>query len=170
MFTISTPIEEFNLICGGGIVPGSVILLSGEPGIGKSTLALQIASGFKCLYISGEESPAQLKQRANRLKISSEKILVSTNTCTEDIKVIIDSEKPECIIIDSVQTLYSSEIPGSAGSISQIREASGRIIEIAKNTGIPAILIGHITKEGNIAGPKILEHIVDTVLHYFLLL
>ncbi len=163
---IMTPIQEFNLVCGGGIVPGSVILISGEPGIGKSTLALQIASGFRTLYISGEESPVQLRHRALRLGIDAGDILVSSNACTEDISKAIKSEKPDCLIIDSVQTLYTSELPGSPGTISQIKESSARVIEVAKSTGIPVILIGHITKDGSIAGPKILEHLVDTVLYF----
>lgn len=163
---ITTPIQEFNLVCGGGIVPGSVILISGEPGIGKSTLALQIASGFKTLYISGEESPVQLRHRALRLGIDAGSILVSSNACTEDIAKAVKAEKPDCIIIDSVQTLYTSELPGSPGTVTQIKESSARLIDIAKSTDIPVILIGHITKDGNIAGPKVLEHLVDTVLYF----
>lgn len=163
---VKTDIDEFNLVCGGGIVPGSVILISGEPGIGKSTLALQIAHSFNTLYISGEESPVQLRYRAERLKVATENILVSSNTAINDITSLIHSEKPECIIIDSVQTLYTTEIPGLIGSVGQIKESTSRLIDIAKRTGIPIILIGHITKEGSIAGPKVLEHLVDTVLYF----
>lgn len=163
---IKTGIQEFDLVCGGGIVPGSVILVSGEPGIGKSTLALQIARSFKTLYISGEESPVQLRHRAERLEIGEEEILVSPNTDVDDIKTLAETEKPRCIIIDSIQTLYTAQIPGPVGSVSQIKESAQRLIDIAKGTGIPVILIGHITKEGSIAGPKILEHLVDTVLYF----
>ena len=163
---IKTQIEEFNLVCGGGIVPGSVILISGEPGIGKSTLALQVAGSFRTLYLSGEESPVQLRHRAERLGIDTSNILVSPNTNTDDIRSLIDSEKPECVIIDSVQTLYNSEVAGPAGSLSQIKESTARLIDCAKSTGIPILLIGHITKDGNIAGPKVLEHLVDTVLYF----
>jgi DNA repair protein RadA/Sms len=169
---IKTDMEEFNLVCGGGIVPGSVILISGEPGIGKSTLALQIACGlkiasdYKTLYVSGEESPVQLRHRAERLGIKTEQILVSANPCAEDIAEAARADKYDCIIVDSVQTLYTHDIPSSAGSVAQIRESSARLIELAKTTGIPIILIGHITKEGSIAGPKLLEHLVDTVLYF----
>jgi DNA repair protein RadA/Sms len=163
---INTDIEEFNLVCGGGMVPGSVILISGEPGIGKSTLALQIARTFKTLYISGEESPLQLKHRANRLALPPENIHVLSSACVEDIVKAANAEKFDCLIADSVQTLYTSGLPGGAGSVTQIRESSARLIEFAKSTGIPVILIGHITKDGSIAGPKILEHLVDTVLYF----
>lgn len=163
---IMTGINEFDIVCGGGIVPGSVILISGEPGIGKSTLALQIAGSMKTLYISGEESPAQLRHRAQRLNIKTDNILVSSSTAAEEITALIETEKPACVIIDSVQTLYSSSIPGLTGSVSQIKESCSRLIETAKRTGIPVILVGHITKDGNIAGPKLLEHLVDTVLYF----
>jgi len=163
---LETGIGEFNLVCGGGIVPGSVILVGGEPGIGKSTLALQVAQYRKSLYVSGEESPAQLRHRAERLEIPIENIYIATATAVEDILSLTDSEKPELLIIDSIQTLYSSELPGIAGSVSQVRESAARLVELAKRSGIPVILIGHITKEGNIAGPKLLEHLVDTVLYF----
>ncbi|MBN2401634.1 MAG: DNA repair protein RadA [Spirochaetes bacterium] len=163
---IITDIDEFNLVCGGGIVPGSVILISGEPGIGKSTIALQIARTLKTLYISGEESPVQLRHRANRLGLSSDNIHVLSSACVEEIQNAVRADKFECLIADSVQTLYTSEIPGSAGSVTQVRESSARLIDLAKSTGIPVILIGHITKDGSIAGPKILEHLVDTVLYF----
>ncbi len=163
---IKTGIGEFDLVCGGGIVPGSVILISGEPGIGKSTLALQIARSLKTLYVSGEESPVQLSHRANRLGIKTENILVSSNPCAEDISKAVKEERFDCVIVDSVQTLYSPDIPSSAGSVAQIRESSARLIELAKTSGIPIILIGHITKEGSIAGPKLLEHLVDAVLYF----
>ncbi len=163
---VETGISEFNLVCGGGIVPGSVILVGGEPGIGKSTLALQVARYQKSLYISGEESPAQLRHRAERLEIPMEGIQIATATAVEDILTIARDEKPELLIIDSIQTLYSSELPGIAGSVSQVRESAAQLVDMAKRSGIPVILIGHITKEGNIAGPKLLEHLVDTVLYF----
>ncbi len=158
---IITGINEFDLVCGGGIVPGSVILIGGEPGIGKSTLALQIARSFKSLYVSGEESPVQLRYRAERLGIDCDKITVSTNTVVESIIDVLRSDKYECAIIDSVQTLYVSNLPGVTGSTSQIREATARLVDAAKKTSIPIFLIGHITKDGMIAGPK--ENIVPQV-------
>jgi DNA repair protein RadA/Sms len=163
---IKTGIEEFNLVCGDGMVPGSVILIGGEPGIGKSTLALQIAESFKTLYISGEESPVQIRYRAERLGVNGSSIHVSSNTIVENIIKLIEAEKPECVIVDSVQTLYVSDVPGFVGSVSQIKESTSRLIEIAKRLNIPVVLIGHITKEGSIAGPKQLEHLVDTVLYF----
>ncbi len=163
---IKTGIEEFNLVCGDGIVPGSVILIGGEPGIGKSTLALQIAESFKTLYISGEESPVQIRYRAERLGVNGSSIQVSSNTVVENIIKLIEAEKPECVIVDSVQTLYVSDVPGFVGSVSQIKESTSRLIEIAKHLNIPVVLIGHITKDGSIAGPKQLEHLVDTVLYF----
>ncbi len=163
---IKTGIGEFNLVCGGGVVPGSVILIGGEPGIGKSTLALQIAGFFKTLYISGEESPIQIRLRAERLGSPLDGIQVSTATAVEQIIKLAETVKPQCVIIDSIQTLYSSEIPGLKGSVSQIRESASRLSEAAKRMGAVLILIGHITKEGSIAGPKLLEHLVDTVLYF----
>jgi len=163
---IHTGMEEFNLVCGGGIVPGSVILIGGEPGIGKSTIALQIANYLDTLYISGEESPIQIRHRADRLGVDLGKIRISTNTAVEDIISLLSTEKPQCLIVDSIQTLYSSELPGIAGSVSQIRESASKIADAAKKRGIPVMLIGHITKDGSIAGPKVLEHLVDTVLYF----
>lgn len=163
---ITTGISEFDLVCGGGLVPGSVVLVGGEPGIGKSTLAMQIAGSFRSLYISGEESPVQLKHRAERLGRGNSDIIVSTATVVPQIQAIIDREKPECVIIDSVQTLNVSDVNGIAGSMGQVRESTARLVETAKTTGIPVILIGHITKDGLIAGPKMLEHLVDTVLYF----
>ena len=163
---IKTKIEEFNLVCGGGLVPGSTILIGGEPGIGKSTLSLQIASSLRTLYISGEESPIQIRIRAERLQVGNANIIVSSNTTVDDIMTLIRSEKPECVVIDSIQTLNVPDIPGLTGSVSQIRESAIRLADISKKLDIPILLIGHITKDGAIAGPKLLEHIVDTVLYF----
>ncbi len=159
-------ITEFDLVCGGGVVPGSVILLGGEPGIGKSTLALQISEKLNALYISGEESPVQIRQRGERLSIDMARIHISVNNEVDDIIELAESIQPGCLIVDSIQTIYSSEIPGIIGSVSQVRESASRLVDFAKKKGIPVILIGHITKDGNIAGPKLLEHIVDTVLYF----
>ncbi len=161
-----TGIGEFDLVCGGGMVPGSVILIGGDPGVGKSTLALQVAGRFSSLYISGEESPVQIRHRAERTGIDAAKLRISINTDVEDIIYLIQSEKPECLIVDSIQTLFSSDIPGIVGSVSQIREAASRLSVAARKNGLPVLLIGHITKDGSIAGPKVLEHLVDTVLYF----
>ena len=163
---IYTDIDEFNLVCGGGIVPGSLILIGGEPGIGKSTIALQISGFFNTLYISGEESPQQIRQRAERINIDIGKIKISTSTDINSIISLAVSETPGCIIIDSIQTLRSSEIPGVAGSVSQIRETASKLALLSKKIGITIVIIGHITKDGTIAGPKVLEHLVDTVLYF----
>ena len=163
---IKTNLEEFNLVCGGGIVPGAVILIGGEPGIGKSTLALQMAQYFKTLYISGEESSSQLRNRAERVCQEMENIKISSNMAVENIITLVKQESPECLVIDSIQMLYSVEIPGVVGSVSQLKESTVKLVKLAKKTDIPVLLIGHITKEGNIAGPKVLEHLVDTVLYF----
>lgn len=163
---IETGIAEFDLICGGGIVPGSVILVGGEPGIGKSTLALQVASRFPTLYISGEESPSQISARADRLGIDKKPVKLSVDTTIPQVIDLMDKEKPVCCIIDSIQTLTTPGITGGAGSVSQIRESASRLAEQARKSGTAIILIGHITKEGSIAGPKVLEHLVDTVLYF----
>lgn len=161
--------EELNRVLGGGIVPGSVILVAGEPGIGKSTLFLQ--NGLKLsnkiiLYISGEESEQQIKMRADRLNINNENFYLLTETSTQIIFQEIKKLKPEVVIIDSIQTLQTPYIDSSPGSISQIRECAAEFQRFAKETNTPVFLIGHITKEGSIAGPKILEHMVDTVLQF----
>lgn len=160
--------SEFNRVLGGGIVSGSVILLGGEPGIGKSTLLLQIALQlqYKTLYVSGEESQAQIKMRAERINPDSKNCYVLTETKTQNIFKQIEDVTPDILIIDSIQTLHSDYIESSPGSISQIRECTAELIKFAKETDTPVVLIGHITKEGNIAGPKILEHMVDTVLQF----
>ncbi len=165
---ISTKNNELNRVLGGGIVNGSLILLGGEPGIGKSTLLLQIALSIqkKVLYVSGEESQSQIKMRAERLKISSTNCHVLTETNTQNIFNTIEEISPEIVVIDSIQTLYTKHIESSPGSISQIRETTAELIKYAKETNTPVLLIGHITKDGNIAGPKILEHMVDVVLQF----
>jgi DNA repair protein RadA/Sms len=165
-----TGIEEFDRVLGGGIVFGSVILVGGDPGIGKSTLLLQVINrlalkGKKVLYISGEESLQQTKMRADRLSVSSEHLFVVSETSLEKILQDIQDLKPSTVVVDSIQTIYSSELPSTPGSISQVREASSRLLYLAKHLSIPIFLVGHVTKEGFIAGPKVLEHMVDTVLY-----
>lgn len=159
---------ELNRVLGGGLVPGSLTLLGGEPGIGKSTLLLQISLKlpFKTLYVSGEESQKQIKMRAERINPNSSNCYILTETKTQNIFRQIEEIEPDVVIIDSIQTLHTDYIESSAGSISQIRECTAELIKFAKETNIPVILIGHITKDGNIAGPKILEHMVDTVLQF----
>ncbi len=160
--------EEFNRVLGGGIVPGSLILLGGEPGIGKSTLLLQISLKlpYKTLYVSGEESQKQIKMRAERINQDHNNCYILTETKTQNIFKQIKHLEPDVVIIDSIQTLHSDYIESSSGSISQIKECTTELIKFAKETATPVILIGHITKDGNIAGPKILEHMVDTVLQF----
>jgi len=160
--------NEFNRVLGGGIVPGSLILLGGEPGIGKSTLMLQVSLKlpYKTLYVSGEESQKQIKMRAERIHPNSDNCYILTETKTQNIFKQIEFLEPDIIIIDSIQTLHSDYIESSSGSISQIKECTTELIKFAKETATPVILIGHITKDGNIAGPKILEHMVDTVLQF----
>lgn len=160
--------DEFNRVLGGGMVRGSLTLLGGEPGIGKSTLLLQIALklNYKVLYVSGEESQKQIKMRAERINPNSENCYILTETKTQNIFKQVESLQPEILIIDSIQTLHSDYIESSAGSISQIKECTTELIKFAKETATPVLLIGHITKDGNIAGPKILEHMVDTVLQF----
>ena len=165
---LQTSDSEFNRVLGGGIVPGSLTLLGGEPGIGKSTLLLQIALKLPCktLYISGEESQKQIKMRAERINPNSSNCYILTETKTQHIFKQIEVLKPKVVIVDSIQTLHSDYIESSSGSVSQIKECTTELIKFAKETATPVILIGHITKEGNIAGPKILEHMVDTVLQF----
>ncbi|PNQ74957.1 DNA repair protein RadA [Hanstruepera neustonica] len=159
---------EFNRVLGGGIVPGSLTLLGGEPGIGKSTLLLQIALKlpYKTLYVSGEESQKQIKMRAERINPNNNNCYILTETKTQNIFKQIEDLEPDIVVIDSIQTLHSDYIESSSGSISQIKECTTEFIKFAKETATPVVLIGHITKDGNIAGPKILEHMVDTVLQF----
>ena len=165
---LNTNNVEFNRVLGGGLVPGSLTLLGGEPGIGKSTLLLQIALNlpYKTLYVSGEESQKQIKMRAERINPINDTCFILTETKTQLIFKQIEAVEPDIVVIDSIQTLQSDYIESSAGTISQIKECTTELIKFAKETNTPVILIGHITKDGNIAGPKILEHMVDTVLHF----
>ncbi len=166
---IITPDGELNRVLGGGIVPGSIVLIGGEPGIGKSTLMLQVAlklSSVKVLYVSGEESEQQIKMRAERIEVPSEACYILTETSTQNIFKQIEILQPDVLIIDSIQTLHSAFIESAAGSISQVRECTAELLKYAKESGTPVFLIGHITKEGTLAGPKVLEHMVDTVLQF----
>lgn len=160
---------EVNRVLGGGMVPGSLILLGGEPGIGKSTLSLQLAltdNGLRTLYVSGEESAEQIKMRASRLGIHNQECTVFTETLLENIVTQIEELRPDVVIIDSIQTMSSDLVESSAGSVTQIRECASTLLKVAKTLGITIFIIGHITKDGSIAGPKILEHIVDVVLQF----
>lgn len=165
---ISTKISEFDRVLGGGLVAGQVILLAGEPGVGKSTILTQLTEKLaKMVYVSGEESARQVALRATRLGIKPKKTEIYTET---DIDVLLDSlyaaEKPDGVIIDSIQTIHTSDLSGMAGSAGQIRECSHRLVRFAKDTGVPVIIVGHITKQGSVAGPALLMHIVDTVLWF----
>lgn len=166
---IETGYSELDRVLGGGIVKGSLTLIGGEPGIGKSTLILQICdkvkSGGKVLYVSGEESAEQIKIRADRLMINNDNILFLGETDIDIIEEQVDSLKPDLVIIDSIQTMYSDEISAAPGSVSQVREITARIMKNCKQKEVTTIIIGHVTKDGNIAGPRVLEHMVDTVLY-----
>lgn len=160
---------ELNRVLGGGLVPGSLILFGGEPGVGKSTLMLQVAlaeNGLKTLYVSGEESEEQLKMRAERIGINNEDCFVLAATSLDDIFPVINEVQPSMIIVDSIQTLFTSKVESAPGSVTQVRECAAELLRYAKESGVPVFLIGHITKDGAIAGPKILEHMVDTVLQF----
>lgn len=167
---ILTPDTEFNRVLGGGIVPGSLVLIGGEPGIGKSTLMLQMALSMphsKVLYISGEESEQQIKMRAERLSQNSKaNCYILTETSTQNIFKQIEAVSPNLVVIDSIQTLHSSQIESAPGSVSQVRECTAELLRYAKETNTPVFIVGHITKDGSIAGPKVLEHMVDTVLQF----
>src|SRR5699024_2190436 len=156
---------------GGGIVPGSLVLIGGDPGIGKSTMLLQISAQlaekmFPVLYISGEESPRQTKLRADRVGVSADLLFVLSETNLFDITKDIEMIKPALVIVDSIQTIYREEVSSAPGSVSQVRECTGELMRIGKTYHIPVFIVGHVTKEGTIAGPRVLEHMVDTVLYF----
>jgi DNA repair protein RadA/Sms len=166
-----TGIGEFDRVLGGGVVPGSVVLIGGDPGIGKTTLLLQAlahlaAAGAPVLYVSGEESPRQIKMRSRRLGIDNTGLLVLAETSLEEILAAVQELKPTAMVVDSIQTVYTDQLTSAPGSISQVQEVAGQLMWLAKRTGIPVFIIGHVTKEGAIAGPRLLEHIVDTVLYF----
>lgn len=167
----STGIEEFDRVLGGGLVQGSIVLLAGDPGIGKSTILLQTGKYIckdnrKALYVSAEESASQVKLRAKRLGVESDSLYIYSQTNFEAIKNQIEEIKPEVLIVDSIQAIYSDNVTSSPGSVSQIRECTNILMDIAKNKNITVVVIGHVTKDGNIAGPKVLEHMVDTVIYF----
>ncbi|MBC7791850.1 MAG: DNA repair protein RadA [Anaerolineae bacterium] len=164
-------LDEFDFVLGGGIVPGSMVLVGGEPGIGKSTLLLQVAArmqnaGHSALYISGEESPLQVKLRASRLKEPSNDVALLSETLLETILATADAMRPDVVLVDSIQTIYTSDLEGAPGNVGQVRECAARLMRFAKDTGVAVLVVGHVTKGGGIAGPKTLEHIVDTVLYF----
>ena len=165
-----TGIKELDRVLGGGIVPGSLVLVGGDPGIGKSTLLLQVcqrmAKQQKILYISGEESQTQIKLRANRMGEFSQNLLLLCETNLGIIRSVIEKEKPELVIIDSIQTMYSEDVNSAPGSVSQVRESTNVFMQLAKGLCIPIFIVGHVTKEGTVAGPRVLEHMVDTVLYF----
>ena len=168
---ILTKIKELDRVLGGGIVPGSLVLVGGDPGIGKSTLLLQVCQKLceekkRVLYISGEESLKQIKLRANRMGEFTEELLLLCETNLEIIKNVIEKRKPEMVVIDSIQTMYSDEVASAPGSVSQVRESTNIVMQLAKGLGIPIFIVGHVTKEGTVAGPRVLEHMVDTVLYF----
>lgn len=168
---VSTGMTELDQVLGGGIVPGSLILVGGDPGIGKSTLLLQVCRNLaermtNLLYISGEESLQQIKLRASRIGIFRDSLKLLCETNLSDIEEIVLREKPEAVVIDSIQTMYQEEISSAPGSVSQVREATGVLMRLAKEQGITIFIVGHVTKEGTVAGPRVLEHMVDTVLYF----
>ena len=168
---IKTEIEELDRVLGGGIVQGSMVLVGGDPGIGKSTLLLQVCrqlsnKDHKVLYISGEESLRQIKLRAERIGEFNDLLLLMCETNLEAIRSTIERVKPEAVVIDSIQTMYNEEISSAPGSVSQVRESTGILMQIAKGLGISVFIVGHVTKDGSVAGPRVLEHMVDTVLYF----
>src|SRR5882672_3366949 len=167
---IPSGVEEFDRVLGGGLVPGGVVLIGGEPGIGKSTLLLQslaaIGKTRKVLYVSGEESPQQIALRARRLGVDADNVIILPDTDLGRIEAVIKSEKPQVAVIDSIQTLYFSELQSAPGSVAQVRECAARLTRVAKSAETTVVFIGHVTKEGALAGPRVLEHMVDTVLYF----
>ena len=166
-----TGIEEFDRVLGGGIVNSSLVLVGGDPGIGKSTLLLQVCKtlvekGLNILYISGEESLRQIKMRADRLGKFDRELMLLAETSLDNIEEILTERKPDVAVIDSIQTMYREDISASPGSVSQVRETTGALLRIGKNLGITIFIVGHVTKEGVVAGPRVLEHMVDTVLYF----
>ncbi len=164
-------IEEFDRVVGGGVVPSSAILIGGDPGIGKSTILLQVARGLAregkpVLYVSGEESEAQVKLRAARLGVEEKEIFLLSETSIERIMAAASEISPSVLLVDSIQTMFTSDLPGAPGSVGQVRECAGRLVFFAKKTGMSVFLVGHVTKDGSIAGPRVLEHLVDTVLYF----
>lgn len=167
---LALPMNEFSRVLGGGIVPGSVVLIGGDPGIGKSTLLLQVAAHLanslgNVLYVSGEESAQQIKMRAERLGLAPDALYLLTETDLNEIILHIEQLKPKLVIVDSIQTVYLNELTSAAGSVSQVRECTARLLHTAKDTQVPIFIVGHVTKAGALAGPRVLEHIVDTVLY-----
>lgn len=168
---MSTGIAEFDRVLGGGIVPASMVLVGGDPGIGKSTLLLQVCQklafqGKHVLYISGEESLRQIKMRAGRIGEFADSLFLLCETNLADIRNIIEQKKPEIVVIDSIQTMYNEEVSSAPGSVSQVRESTGVLMQIAKGLGVSVFIVGHVTKDGSVAGPRVLEHMVDTVLYF----
>ena len=170
-FRLETGITEFDRVLGGGLVPGSLVLIGGDPGIGKSTLMLQALHGFaitgrKVLYVSGEESIQQIRIRSQRLATLSPDLLVVSETDIDAILNMVANIKPDVLVVDSIQTMFNAELTSAPGSVSQVRESTVQLMLVAKQTGIPIFLVGHVTKDGAIAGPRMLEHMVDTVLYF----
>ena len=165
-----TGMKELDRVLGGGIVSGSLVLVGGDPGIGKSTLLLQVcqrlSASRKILYISGEESQTQIKLRANRMGSFTDHMLLLCETNLDTIRTAIERQNPELVIIDSIQTMYNEEVSSAPGSVSQVRESTHVLMQLAKGMGIPIFIVGHVTKEGTVAGPRVLEHMVDTVLYF----
>ena len=164
-------IAEFDRVMGGGVVPSSATLIGGDPGIGKSTILLQAARGLAregkpVLYVSGEESEAQVKLRASRLGVEEREIYLLSETSVEKVMAVASELSPSALLIDSIQTMFTSELPGAPGSVGQVRECAGRLVFFGKKAGMSVFLVGHVTKEGTIAGPRVLEHLVDTVLYF----
>ena len=167
----ATGLNEFDRVLGGGVVPGSIVLVGGDPGIGKTTLLLQALHGLEqrnppVLYVTGEESAQQIKMRGDRLGVLSSSLYILTETSLEDLLKVASTLCPTALVVDSVQTVYTEQVTSAPGTISQVQEVACQLMWYAKRTGVPVFLIGHVTKEGMIAGPKLLEHIVDTVLYF----